>query len=133
VQRGKDEDERERVRGRYQEPDDTEREECSAVAGEPLLGLNRPPRQEATARDEPTGSREQGQRDERSRRPGDGRQGRRVLTTTAPEADPPEDEENRSDPGPEAEPAAIAAEGGRDPDPASATAGEQVDGGCEEG
>ena len=56
-----------------------------------------------------------------------------MAVAAAPEADRSEEEEDGADPGPEAEPAAIAAQCGRDADPPAATAGEEVDGGREEG
>src|SRR6478609_137531 len=133
MQRGEDEDKRERVRRCQQQPDDAEREQRAAVSSEPFLRPDRPPRQKTAACDEPACSGEQDQREERSPRPGDGAQRRCMRVTTSPEAERPEDEKDCADPRPEAEPAAIAAKGGCDADPASATAGEEVDGGREEG
>src|SRR5207248_9779751 len=101
--------------------------------GEPFLGADRSPRQQTCARDEPAGSREQDERDERSAGPRDRSQRRGVPVTASPEADPAEDEEDRADPGPEAEPAAIAAQGRGDANPSPPTAREEVDGSREEG
>ena len=56
-----------------------------------------------------------------------------MPVAASPEADPAEDEEDRADPGPEAEPAAVAAQGRCNADPPPATAREEVDGRREEG
>ena len=71
MQRREDKEERERIRRRHQEPHHAEREQRAAVAGEPFLRLDRTPRQQTAARDEPAGSREQEERDQRSHRPRD--------------------------------------------------------------
>ena len=128
VYRGKDEDERERVRGGHKQPDDAEREQGCAVSGEPFLRPDRPPRQEPCARNEPGGAREEDEREQRRAGPRHRAQRGRMAFGGPPEAQRSEDEEDEADERPEAEPAAIAAESRRDADPPSAAAGEEIDG-----
>ena len=74
---------------------------------------------------------EQDKREQRAARPGDGAQRRRVPVHRPPEAERAEDEEDSADPGPEAEPAAVATESRCDADTTPAAAGKEVDGGRE--
>ena len=103
------------------------------MPGEPLFRADLPSGQEPAAGDEPAGAGEGGERDQRAAGPRDGVQGRRPPVAASPEADPAEDEEDRADPGPEAEAAAVAAQRRRDADPPSAAAREEVDGRRQEG
>ena len=131
MERGEEEDERERIGRRHQEPDHPEREQRAAVPREAFLRTDRPPRQEPGAGDDPAGPGEQDEGDERRSRPGDVVQRRCASVAAPPEVERSEDEEEPADPGPEAESAAVAAKRGRDVDPPPAAAGEEVDRGSE--
>src|SRR5215475_7495393 len=112
VERGEDEDEREGIDRRDQEPDDAERQQCGAVPRQPLLRSDRSSGQKATAGHGPARTGEEDQRKERTTRPGDRAERRSGATRAPPEAEGSEDDEDRSDPGPETEPAAVAAQSG---------------------
>src|SRR5439155_16560285 len=100
----------ERIRRRRHKPDDAECEERAAVTCEALFRPDRAPRQQPAAGHDPADCGEQDEDDQRSSRPGDGVQGRRVSVSASPEAERCEDEEERAAPGPEAESAAVTAE-----------------------
>ena len=132
MERGQDEDERERIRCGNEKSDDAECQQRTALAGELLLRPDRPPWQKPAAGDDPTGGSQQDEGNQRSSRPRHSVQGRRVPATGTPKAECPEGEKHRANPSPEPKPASVAAESRRDPNPAPATPGEEVDRSCEE-
>ncbi len=72
MERGENEDERERIRRRNEKADHPERQQGAALTREPLFRSYLPSRQEAAARDDPACGCERDEDDERGTRPGDG-------------------------------------------------------------
>jgi hypothetical protein len=136
VQRGEQEQQREGVRRHDQEREGAESEERGGVAGELVLGADAAAWQQALARDEPAGESEEREHDQRACRPvGGGVASRRHRARRAvgPGAEEPEQLEQDDHPGPEGKPAAEGSQCRRQRNAPPPAAGEQVDGGGEEG
>ncbi len=127
MKRGQDEDEGERIRRGNEKADDAECEQSCTVPRQPFLRADFPLWQQAGASHDPARAGEQDECEQRAARPCDGAQWRRVPVRRPPEAERAENEEDGADPGPEAEPAAVATERRCDADAPPAAAGEEVD------